>query len=124
MFKKSLQTPWPTLIWTGLIFFLLTIHTGTMESVPLFGIRNLDKFVHLFLFGVLVWLPCHYFSGKKKLTAGLFLAILLAGVGYGVGMEFYQDRFTTRAFEFGDILADIAGVAAGGFASKVFHNRD
>ena len=113
MFKKFLLTPWPSLIWTGLIFFLLTIHTGTMESVPLLGIRNLDKLVHIFLFAMFVWLWCSYFEGKKSFSRNIFLVVILAGILYGIGMEFYQDRFTTREFELADIFADIAGAALG-----------
>jgi VanZ family protein len=113
MFKKFLQTPWPSLIWTGLIFFLLTVNTGTMESVPLFGIPNLDKLVHIFLFAMFVWLWCSYFEGKKNFGTIFFLVIIGVGILYGIGMEFYQDRFTTREFELADIFADIAGAALG-----------
>jgi VanZ family protein len=113
MYKKFLLTLWPSLIWTGLIFILLTINTGTMESVPLFGIKNLDKLVHILLFAIFVWLWCNYLEGKKGFSQNKFLAVILAGIAYGIGMEFYQDRFTTREFEFADILADIAGAALG-----------
>lgn len=114
MLKKILTKPWPSLIWTGMIFFLLTIPTGTMESVPLLGIPNLDKIVHVILFGVFVWLWCAYLSKNNKPLV-IFL-VALAAAFYGVGMEFYQDRFTTRAFELADIVADIVGAALGGLA--------
>ena len=112
MQNRFLITPWPALIWTGLIFFLLTIKTGTMESVPLFGIRNIDKLVHVVLFGIFVWLWCNYFlkDGASKL---IFFLIILSGIAYGAGMEFYQDHFTTREFELADIIADAAGVITG-----------
>lgn len=112
MQNRFLITPWPALIWTGLIFFLLTIKTGTMESVPLFGIRNIDKLVHVALFGIFVWLWCNYFlkDGASKLT---FFLVILSGIAYGTGMEFYQDHFTTREFELADIIADAAGAITG-----------
>ena len=113
MQKRFLRTPWPALLWTGLIFFLLTIQTGTMESVPLMGIRNIDKLVHVLLFAIFVWLWCNYVLRNESASKTVFLIIVLAGVAYGAGMEFYQDRFTTREFELGDILADAAGAFTG-----------
>lgn len=119
MLKNLLTKPWPALIWTGLIFFLLTIPTGTMESVPLLGIPNLDKLVHVILFGVFVWLWCKYLVRENKPVIIFFIA--LAAIIYGVGMEFYQDRFTTRAFELADIFADAVGAITGAiyFGKKI-----
>ena len=84
-----------------------------MESVPLMGIRNIDKLVHVALFGIFVWLWCSYFIRDEAASKILFFFIILAGIIYGTGMEFYQDRFTTREFELGDIIADAAGAILG-----------
>jgi VanZ family protein len=113
MQNRFLTTPWPALIWTGLIFFLLTIKTGTMESVPLLGIRNIDKLVHVALFAVFVWLWCSYLLKPKTSSKRIFFAMILVGIAYGAGMEFYQDHFTTREFELADIFADAAGAVIG-----------
>jgi VanZ family protein len=111
MLKGQFYKPWPSLIWTALIFFLLTVKTDNIQSVPLLGIKNLDKLVHVFLFGMLFLLWAKFLARKTNMGAfrrgGLFLAV----VAYGIGMEFYQDHFTTRAFELADIYADTAGAA-------------
>jgi VanZ family protein len=109
LFKK----PWPSLIWTGLIFFLLTVRTDNIQSVPIFGLKHLDKVVHVFLFGVLFLLWARFLAGKTALRRTHLLGMFLGVTAYGIGMEFYQDLFTTRAFELADILADTAGAALG-----------
>jgi VanZ family protein len=84
-----------------------------MESVPLMGIRNIDKLVHVVLFGIFVWLWCNFLLKKGTSSRSVFLAIVITGIAYGTGMEFYQDRFTTREFELADIIADGVGAVAG-----------
>jgi VanZ family protein len=86
-----------------------------MESVPLMGIRNIDKLVHVFLFGIFVWLWCNFLLKKGSSSGSVFLFIVIAGIAYGTGMEFYQDRFTTREFELADIFADAVGAIVGAF---------
>jgi VanZ family protein len=84
-----------------------------MESVPLLGIRNIDKLVHAFLFGIFVWLWCKFFLSKGASSKLIFASIIFAGIVYGAGMEFYQDYFTTREFELADIIADTIGAIIG-----------
>jgi VanZ family protein len=111
MLNGLFRKPWPSLIWTGLIFFLLTVKTDNIQSVPLFGIKNLDKFVHVFLFGVLFLMWAKFLGTTMKTTYPFLFVLFLAISAYGIGMEFYQDNFTTRAFELADIYADTAGAA-------------
>lgn len=114
MLNRLLTKPWGSLIWTVLIFFLLTINTGSIESVPLLGIKHLDKLVHIFLFGTLYILWALFLDAKMKITLPVLLGLFIAVSGYGIGMEFYQDLFTTREFELADIFADAAGALLGG----------
>jgi VanZ like family len=122
IFRKLLDKKWPAPLWTLLIFILLTIKTGSFENVPLLGIPNLDKVVHAFLFGTLVFLWYHFITkGKTISQAGLILLmIFLSASAYGIGMEFYQKYFTSREFEIGDIYADIAGAAIGVLVSYYY----
>ena len=115
MIKRLLKSGWPSIAWTLLIFLLLTVDTGSMESTPLFGIRNLDKLVHIFLFGFLTFLwVCRLDNGK----VGTWIWVFIAASAYGIGMEFYQEYFTSREFELNDIFADIAGSLAGSIIGK------
>jgi hypothetical protein len=111
--RKLLETKWPALLWTLIIFIALTVSTGTFERGPLYGIPNLDKLIHAFIFGVLVFLWWKYLSGKPNtMHPGMLLLILfLLSSAYGAGMEYYQKYFTTREFELGDIYADTVGAA-------------
>ena len=115
MISRLLRSAWPSLAWTVLIFILLTINTGSIESVPLMGIKNLDKLVHMFLFGVLAFLWVCRYQGSGKYS---WIWVLVLSAAYGMGMEFYQEHFTTREFELNDILADAAGAALGSIMGK------
>jgi VanZ family protein len=113
MIKRFLLTPWPLLLWTVMIFFLLTINTGSMESAP--KIKHFDKLVHFILFAVMAWLWVHprHQTGTIKL-----LFIFLCVTAYGAGMEWVQENFTSREFDWKDIYADTAGAAAGVIVGK------
>jgi VanZ family protein len=108
-----LNSRWPALFWTALIFVLLTIRIETTNKGSFLSIPNLDKVVHIFLFGILVflwgrsYLPKMSPDGFKKLIIRVFVLSCL----YGIAMEFYQKYFTARTFDIGDIMADIAGAA-------------
>lgn len=108
MIKRFLLTPWPLLLWTVMIFFLLTINTGSMESAP--KIKHFDKLVHFILFAVMAWLWV-YANPQKRTKTLLFIFICVAA--YGAGMEWVQENFTSREFDWKDIYADAAGAAAG-----------
>lgn len=113
MIKRFLLTPWPLLLWTVLIFLLLTVNTGSMEKAP--KIPHLDKWIHFILFAVMSWLWVYRVSQKNIKT---LLLIFLVVAAYGAGMEWVQENFTTREFDWKDIYADTAGAAAGIIAGK------
>jgi hypothetical protein len=117
--RKLLDTQWPGLLWTLIIFILLTIGSGSFEkaSMLMAGLPNLDKVVHAILFGTLVFLWWRYLSLKsyKISSSGLLIVLFISASAYGIGMEFYQKYFTSREFELGDIYADTAGAAVSAF---------
>lgn len=111
--SRLLTSPWPALLWSLVVFILLTVDTGSAESFPV--IPNLDKIVHAFLFGILAFLWV-FFLHHRGLKA--WIPIFLLATLYGAGMEFYQENFTSREFEWYDILADAVGAFAGSLAGK------
>jgi len=123
--RKKLSSKWPAIGWTLMIFILLTVRTGSFERVPLFGVPHLDKFVHIILFGTLVFLWWAYVNGmpKEVSTNKVLLIIFLAASLFGIGMEFYQEHFTSREFELEDIYADIAGAALSSFFCSYLKNK-
>jgi len=80
-----------------------------------------DKWVHFFLFGILVILWCRFFYKKgfeKKNLKKIFLWLMLSGILYGVIMEFVQKYFVpNRSFDLGDIVSDAVGSLSGFFYS-------
>jgi VanZ family protein len=110
---KLLTSPWPALLWTVAVFIMLTMDTGSVERIPV--IPNLDKLVHAFMFGLLAFLWV-YFLGHRGLNA--WVSVFLLVTLYGGGMEFYQENFTSREFEWEDIYADAIGALAGAWTGK------
>lgn len=115
MIRRFLLTPWPLWLWTLLIFFLLSVDTGSMEHVPMFGIRDLDKLVHFFLFGTMAFLWVYRTRNANSYTLALIFLVVAI---YGTGMEFFQEHFTSREFEWKDVYADTLGAVAGTIAGK------
>ena len=85
----------------------------------------LDKWVHIGLFAVLVgcwcWARSRSAQDKKKMK-NEFLLIAILALAYGTGMEFVQRYLVVnRSFDFGDIIADGIGAAAGFlFSSRTY----
>lgn len=108
MFKKIFSTPWPAILWTIVIFILLTISSPSITSESSFKIPNFDKLVHALLFGLFVALWWFYLSPKWH-NWNLAVILGVISTGYGIGMEYYQLFFTKREFEFADMIADGLG---------------
>lgn len=120
-----LNTRWPALFWTVLIFVLLTIHVEPMNKGSFLNIPHLDKVVHVFLFGILVYLWARYYLPASSPWAfkKLIIKVFVLSCLYGIGMEFYQKYFTARNFDLGDIMADIAGSGIGYLALLLYKKK-
>jgi VanZ family protein len=103
-----LNTKWPAIIWTGLIFILLVVPSEGIPNKGMLGLPHIDKLAHVVLFGVFVWLWSRSEDISNNNTSRRFF---LMSSGYGILMEFIQAGFTNRAFELLDIVADISGAA-------------
>lgn len=113
MFKHIFKTPWPALVWTGLIFILLSMDTGSLESASRIPIPHFDKIVHFCIFGSYAWVMLKWRGAINHITFPIALLAFLVSSTYGTAMEFYQEKFTNREFELGDIYADIIGALVG-----------
>jgi VanZ family protein len=76
----------------------------------------LDKWAHIFLFFVLVFLWCRAYI-KRGLAISIkkiFFTIAILSTAYGIGMEIVQHYFIPfRSFDYGDMIADGIGSIAG-----------
>jgi VanZ family protein len=113
---RILSSRLPALTWTIIIFVLLALPGKMLPDESHMGIPQLDKYVHLILFGSFVFLWSFYFSvqrGKENLQ-GLYLRIVVIACLYGTAMEFIQKYFIpNRDFDLYDIAADVAGAIGG-----------
>lgn len=114
MIKRWLSTIWPALIWSIVIFILLVIPGRELPEGP--EVPSFDKIIHAFLFGMLVWLWCVYLKKSPNCSGNTwkFFLTFLFSCFYGIAMEYVQKYFVVnRAYETGDIIADIVGSAVG-----------
>ena len=115
-------------IWLLLVTSLLCIPGTKLPKITWQDKIWLDKWVHIFLFMILVILWSKAYSHKKNTHSGsrkIFLQIMITGIVYGIAMEIVQKYFIPfRSFDLGDIIADGIGCAAGYFfAIKRFYPR-
>jgi len=95
----------PALIWTAVVTVLCLLPG---RDLPELNVVNLDKFVHLSVFGLLCWLYLRWYaSGPNPQMQGRW-AILVAVMLYGVLMEVLQGAFYT------DRSADLMDAGANG----------
>ncbi len=99
--------------WTILIQVLLCLPGSSLPDPDSFHIPNLDKIVHITLFGGFVYLWCYYFYRRQKSPKTLkilFFWVYVIACFNGVLMEFIQrDYIPGRSFDLADIIADMAG---------------
>ncbi len=110
------------ILWLLISTLLLTIPGSAFPKENWLDKIWLDKWVHIGLFSIMVTLWCWamlkiYSSGTRLRT--IFIWIGLAGLIYGIGMEFVQKYFiNNRSFDGGDIVADAVGCGLGVFFSR------
>lgn len=111
--------PIHALIWLLLVTVLLCLPGKTLPDTggDWFGRLYMDKWIHIFLFTVLVFLSCRAIPHEYEPFGAFILqyAIMaVLGVLYGILIEFVQLWLIGgRGFEGYDILADAAGCALG-----------
>ena len=119
--KKLRPSLLPALLWLIISTVLLILPGSAFPKNDWLGKIWFDKWVHIGLFALLVFLWCwsllRYKTDILAMKKG-FIVIALLALGYGIGMEFVQKYFVlNRSFDVGDILADAVGSAVGWFFS-------
>ena len=121
--KKVKPSFIPAIIWLSISTFLLTIPGSALPQENWLGKIWFDKWVHIGMFAILVWLFCwaiHKKNSKDIKLTKTFIVIGLLCLGYGIAMEFVQKYFVVnRSFDIGDIIADVVGCTIG----FVYSNR-
>lgn len=113
LIKRFLGTFIPALLWTVLIQVLLCLPGSAIPSGGIFSTPQIDKLVHLVLFGGFTWLWCYwlYRRGADNLVLFFFIIYLMAAAD-GIVLEFVQrDYIPNRSFDPVDIIADMGGAS-------------
>jgi hypothetical protein len=121
MFRKInayLQTKWPTIIWSAIVFVLLAMPGNGILDTSWLSKIHLDKLVHAFLFFVLTWLWVKYVMQNKSIATAMLVVIAIVATLYGITMEFVQ-IYVGRDFSIGDMIADGVGAFLGVYWSKL-----
>lgn len=104
--------------WFLLVTFLLCLPGTAFPKETWFTKIQFDKWIHIFLFFILVVLWCSVFqtNRSKEYRRKIFTWLALAALLYGSVMEIIQHFFVShRSFEAGDIIADGLGALGGYF---------
>ena len=113
MINRLLSNAGIAIAWTILIQVLLCLPGKTLPSGGVFEIPQLDKMVHITLFGGFTFFWCYYFYLKgtpaSKLKTIFFMVYLIASAN-GIILEFVQrDYIPNRSFDLADIIVDVIG---------------
>jgi hypothetical protein len=112
----KIKSFWPARVWLILSTIALCLPGKALPSKDWFTIVQLDKWIHVGLFSVMIVLWCLPFLGRRspQQVGNLFAFISVVWLAYGVAMEFVQHYFiSNRSFDTGDIAADAIGCLIG-----------
>jgi len=116
MLKKINYLPF-AIAWFLILTILLCLPGSVLPKESWLDGIYFDKWVHIGLFGGLVFLWCGVSGKRKKFlkpVQQIFVWIALVGCVYGTAMEYVQKYFIpNRSFDVFDILADTIGSIAG-----------
>ena len=118
MFRRMLSYKFFPLSLTLLTILLLCLPGSIVPGTGIFALKNLDKVIHVLLFGlnVLFW-GWHYATSERQARdlRLIFIGATVGMIGLGIIMEYVQMYFIpNRSFDGYDIVADIIGLVLAG----------
>ena len=118
MFRRIFSYKFFPLSWTLFTILLLCLPGSMVPGTGIFALKNLDKIVHVMLFGmnVLFW-GWHYETSDREARQLklIFIAATAIMITLGIVMEYVQLYFIpNRTFDGYDIVADIIGSVLAG----------
>jgi len=115
--RIKIKSFWPAVIWLLLSTIAFCLPGSALPKNDWFAVVQFDKWIHVGLFSVMIFLWCLPVIHRPHITLSLtklFLGIAFAFFCYGIAMEFIQHFFVSnRSFDIGDIAADAAGCLIG-----------
>jgi len=112
MFRwKFLKSKWLALGWLILISILFFLPGSALPKNNWFNLIHIDKWVHVGMFAVLLFL---WRSAFTPVTRNHNLMLLIIALIYGLLVEFIQLNWVpNRDFDLYDVLADMIGAVLG-----------
>ncbi len=115
----------PALLWLSVIL-VLSLTPG--KELPAVDIWSFDKFAHIGVYILLVWLWLRAILQSHDIDQKIFFKksslVFWTTVGFGVVLEFMQGAWITdRYFDQLDIVANTIGCLAGVFAYRLFDHK-
>ena len=123
--RLTLKSFWPGIVWFLLSCVAFFIPGAALPDDQWFSIFEIDKLVHVFLFGTLVILWCLPVFHRSTLSLRKLLVLIPAVFfGYSIAVEFIQHFFIPgRSFDLADIVADAVGCSIGFFLMRWYFLR-
>jgi glycopeptide antibiotics resistance protein len=115
--RITIKSFWPAIVWLILSSIAFCLPGKALPQNDWFAIIQLDKWIHVGLFSVMIFLWCLPLLHKPSIhlpISKLLIWITIAFFCYGIAMEFIQHFFVSnRSFDIGDIAADAIGCLIG-----------
>ncbi len=106
----------PALIWSLLIFWIISLPGSSIPKTPLLQLPHFDKFVHVSIFMVFAFLLAFGIDKQevKGIQRNIYTITIAICVIYSTGTEWLQHNYVPgRHGDFWDILANLAGSLTG-----------
>ena len=118
MLRRILSYKFFPLTFTLFTILLMCIPGSLVPGTGIFALKNLDKIVHVLLFGMNVLFWGWHFETSGRVSKNLrviFIAATCIMITLGIVMEYVQMYFIpNRSFDGYDILSDIVGSVLAG----------
>lgn len=106
-------------LWTACVFYLLSFDTSRASDAAIWKINGIDKLIHFIIFLLFAYLWGLFFLQHSQFDEKtIIISVIIFGVSFGMGMEFYQKFFTNRSFSYWDGVADAVGTIVGVWLAK------
>ena len=107
---KFFRSKWTALVWFTIMTILFLLPGSAFPQDNWLSRINFDKWVHIGLFGGLVFLWLSAFGR----TDNSRMILIVTAILYGVAVEYVQQQWVAnRSFDVYDIIADAGGVFLG-----------
>lgn len=114
---------WPAILWSLVILFI-TLTPG--DKLPEVGIFQIDKLVHFFVFGLLMFLSAYGLFRIVK-AANSTMNVVTVGAIYSIGLgllvEVLQLFVPNRSFSVADVIANTIGTVIGYVVFKYYRRK-